>query len=111
MRDHGIQASMNRAGTWHDNAPMLSFLATLKNELVHHHAYQANNEGKAVVRYCVEAFSNRRCLRLSSVFFFAHERHKPVFADSPYDAECTEERFGVSVVAGLVDTAIIRESL
>ena len=34
LKDHGIRASMNGAGSWYDNAPMESFFGTLKSELV-----------------------------------------------------------------------------
>ena len=29
LKDHGIEASMNGAGSWYDNAPMESFFGTL----------------------------------------------------------------------------------
>jgi putative transposase len=59
---HGIVASMNGVGTWYDNAPMESFFATLKNELVHHRAYRSRAEASPDVFYYIEAWYNRRRL-------------------------------------------------
>jgi transposase InsO family protein len=59
---HGIVASMNGAGTWYDNAPMESFFATLKSELVHHRAYRSRAEASPDVFYYIEAWYNRRRL-------------------------------------------------
>ena len=59
---HGIVASMNGVGTWYDNAPMESFFATLKSELVHHRAYRSRAEASPDVFYYIEAWYNRRRL-------------------------------------------------
>jgi len=58
----GIVASMNGVGTWYDNAPMESFFATLKSELVHHRAYRSRAEASPDVFYYIEAWYNRRRL-------------------------------------------------
>jgi len=60
LKDHGIRASMNGAGSWYDNAPMQSFFGTLKSELVHHCVYHARDEAKADVFFYIESFYNRR---------------------------------------------------
>jgi putative transposase len=78
LKDHGIQASMNGAGTWYDNAPMESFFSTLKNELVHHCAYQTRNEAKADVFYYIEAFYNRRRLH-SALDYLSPEAYEQLF--------------------------------
>ena len=40
LKKYGITCSMSRKGNCWDNAPMESFFASLKKELVHHHKYQ-----------------------------------------------------------------------
>jgi transposase InsO family protein len=58
------QISMSRKGNCWDNAPMESFFATLKNELVHHQSYQTREQAKADIFAYIEGFYNR--LRLHS---------------------------------------------
>jgi transposase InsO family protein len=53
FKDWGIQASMNGAGTWYDDAPMGSFLGTLKGEWVHHHVYRTRDEARADLLYYI----------------------------------------------------------
>lgn len=65
LKEHGIQVSMNGVGTWYDNAPMESFIGTLKSERVHHHAYRTRNEARPDLFYYIEAFYNRRRLHSS----------------------------------------------
>jgi putative transposase len=60
LKQHGIQASMNGAGTSYDNAPMESFFGTLKSELVHHRHYRTRAEAGPDLLYYLEAFYNRR---------------------------------------------------
>jgi len=80
---HGIQASMNGLGTWYDNAPMESFLGTLKSERVHHHEYRTRDEASPDVFYYIEGFYNRRRLHSSLDYLSpeAYERfyHKQQF--------------------------------
>jgi transposase InsO family protein len=46
-----------RKGTvWYDNAPMESFFATLKSELVHHRLYHTLTEASTDVFYYIEGF-------------------------------------------------------
>jgi transposase InsO family protein len=78
LKDHGIQASMNGAGTWYDNAPMESFFGTLKSELVHHCAYQARNEAKVDVFYYIESFYNRRRLH-SALDYLSPDEYEQLF--------------------------------
>lgn len=59
---HGIQASMNGAGSWYDNAPMESFFGTLKSERVHHCTYGTREEARADLFFYIEARYNRRRL-------------------------------------------------
>ena len=50
---------MSRKGNCWDNAPMESFFATLKNELVHHHSYQTRVQAKSHIFAYIEGFYNR----------------------------------------------------
>ena len=59
---HGIDASMNGVGSWWDNAPMESFLGTLKSELVYDRAYRSRAEASSDLYYYIEAWYNRRRL-------------------------------------------------
>jgi putative transposase len=61
---HGIKCSMSEPGQCWDNAPMESFFALLKKELVHHEDYQTR--AKASIFEYVETFYNsKRRIRLS----------------------------------------------
>lgn len=55
---HGITCSMSRRGDCWDNAPMESFFASLKKELVHHEDYQTRQEARASLFEYVEVFYN-----------------------------------------------------
>jgi transposase InsO family protein len=78
LKDHGIRASMNGAGTWYDNAPMESFFGTLKSELVYHRAYRTRNEAQADVFYYIESFYNRRRLH-SALDYLSPEEYEQLF--------------------------------
>ena len=60
LAKQGITCSMSRKGNCYDNAPMESFFATLKKELVHHETYATIEEAKASVFEFIEVFSNRQ---------------------------------------------------
>jgi putative transposase len=62
LKMHGIRVSMNGVGTWYDNAPMESFFATLKTELVHHSVYHARDQARIDLFDYIESFYNRRRL-------------------------------------------------
>ncbi len=47
LKEHGITSSMSRKGNCYYNAPMESFFATLKKELVHHEQYRTRAEARA----------------------------------------------------------------
>jgi transposase InsO family protein len=55
---HGIECSMSGVGQCWDNAPMESFFATLKKELVHHEDYQTRQQARASLFEYIEAFYN-----------------------------------------------------
>jgi putative transposase len=55
---HGITCSMSGVGQCWDNAPMESFFASLKKELVHHEDYQSRAEARASIVEYIETFYN-----------------------------------------------------
>ena len=59
LEQHGITYSMSRRGDCWDNAPMESFFASLKKELVHHENYRTRVEARASVFEYIEVFYNR----------------------------------------------------
>jgi putative transposase len=59
LERHGITCSMSRRGDCWDNAPMESFFASLKKELIHHEDYQTRAEARASVFEYIEVFYNR----------------------------------------------------
>jgi putative transposase len=62
---YGITASMSGVGNCYDNAPMESFFATLKTELVHHQRYATVREAKRDIFEYIEGFYNRERLHSS----------------------------------------------
>ena len=59
LREERICCSMSRRGNCWDNAPMESFFASLKKELVHHEDYATREQAKASIFEYIEAFYNR----------------------------------------------------
>lgn len=59
LAGHGITCSMSRRANCWDNAPMESFFATLKKELVHDEDYRTRQEAKASLFEFIEVFYNR----------------------------------------------------
>ena len=59
LTKHGITCSMSRKGNCWDNAPMKSFFATLKKELVHHENYTTHAEARQSLFEYIEVFDNR----------------------------------------------------
>ena len=62
LQQHGMLCSMSRKGDCWDNAPMESFYATLKGELVEQHDYLTRDEARADVFQYLEGWYNRRRL-------------------------------------------------
>jgi transposase InsO family protein len=58
LANHGITCSMSRRGDCWDNAPMESFFASLKKELVHHEHYETRAQARASIFEYIEAFYN-----------------------------------------------------
>jgi transposase InsO family protein len=59
LRRHDVTCSMSRKANCWDNAPMESFFATLKKELVHRHRYQTRDEARRSLFEYIEIFYNR----------------------------------------------------
>jgi transposase InsO family protein len=55
---HGIECSMSGVGQCWDNAPMESFFASLKKELVHDEDYQTRAEARSSIVEYMEVFYN-----------------------------------------------------
>ena len=76
LAKHGIECSMSGVGQCWDNAPMESFFATLKKELVHHEDYQTRAEARRSIVEYIEVFYNakRRHSSLGYVSPVAYEQ-------------------------------------
>jgi putative transposase len=59
LSEERIACSMSRRGNCWDNAPMESFFASLKKELVHDEDYATRAEARASIFEYIEAFYNR----------------------------------------------------
>jgi transposase InsO family protein len=59
LAEHGITCSMSRRADCWDNAPMESFFASLKKELVHHEDYTTRAQARASLFEYIEVFYNR----------------------------------------------------
>ena len=55
---HQMRASMSATGNCYDNAPMESFFATLKKELVYRQTYATRNEAALSIFHYIEGFYN-----------------------------------------------------
>lgn len=56
----GAIRSMSRTGDVYDNAPMESFFASLKMELIHHRRYRTRQEARSDIFEYIEVFYNRQ---------------------------------------------------
>ncbi len=59
LASQGITCSMSRKGNCWDNAPMESFFATLKKELVFHQHYRTREQARQSLFEYIEVFYNR----------------------------------------------------
>jgi transposase InsO family protein len=62
LSTQNVVVSMSRTGNVYDNAPMESFFATLKTELIHRRHYQNHREAKSDIFEYIEVFYNRQRL-------------------------------------------------
>lgn len=56
LGEYGITCSMSHRGDCWDNAPMESFFASLKKELIHHEDYATREQAKASIFEYIEVF-------------------------------------------------------
>jgi putative transposase len=77
LAKQGIECSMSRRGNYWHNAPVESFFATVKKELVHREKYHTCEQAKASLFHYIEVFYNRR------------RRHSALGYLSPHDFEHT----------------------
>ena len=78
LAEKGITCSTSRKGDCYDNAPMESFFASLKKELVHHENYPTREAAKASLFESIEVFYNRI------------RRHSSLGYVAPAEFECSE---------------------
>jgi putative transposase len=69
---------MSGKGDCYDNAPMESFFASMKKELVHHETYPTREAAKASLFEYIEVFYNRI------------RRHSALGYVAPAEFECTD---------------------
>ena len=60
IKKAGLTQSMSRKGECLDNAPMESFFASLKKELVHRQRFETRAQAKAAIFEYIEFFYNRQ---------------------------------------------------
>ena len=75
LSENGMICSMSRKGDCWDNAPMESFFATLKTELVNREQFKTRQEAKTKIFEYIEVFYNRQ------------RRHSTLGNQSPVDFE------------------------
>jgi transposase InsO family protein len=83
---------MNAVGGRYDNAPMESFIGTLKTELVYHRRYRTRDEARADLFFYIEAFYSPRrrhsslgCLRPEAYEQVYYQRSKSRLSPCPQD--------------------------
>jgi transposase InsO family protein len=77
LSDHRMVGSMSRKGNCWDNAPMESFYATLKTEMIYHEKFITREEAQAEIFEYIEVFYNRK------------RRHSSLGSKSPAEFEIT----------------------
>ena len=80
LHDNKMICSMSRKGDCWDNAPMESFFATLKTELIFHEQFATREEAKRKIFEYIEVFYNRQ------------RRHSTIGYQSPADYEAKQEK-------------------
>jgi len=80
LEGYGITCSMSRKGDCWDNAPMESFFATLKTELIFPERFTTREEAKRKIFEYIEVFYNRQ------------RRHSTIGYQSPADYEAKQEK-------------------
>jgi transposase InsO family protein len=75
LQQYGILCSMSRRGNCWDNAPVESFFATLKKELVHRNSYRTREEAMTSIFRYIEVFYNRQ-RRHSSLGYISPDEYE-----------------------------------
>ncbi len=78
LLDQQALVSMSRTGNVYDNAPMESFFATLKTELIHQRTYPSRQQAKADIFEYIEVFYNRQRLH-SALNYRSPAEHESLF--------------------------------
>lgn len=65
LRGYGMRSSMSRKGDCWDNAPMESFFATLKKELIYRRKFRTREQARKEIFEYIEVFYNRERLHSS----------------------------------------------
>ena len=65
LAEHGLLASMSRAGNCYDNAFIESFFSSLKYELVYHQRFATRAQARTAIFDYIETFYNRTRLHSS----------------------------------------------
>jgi transposase InsO family protein len=79
LGEYGITCSMSGRGDCWDNAPMESFFASLKKELIHFEDYATREQARASIFEYIEVFYNRE------------RRHSTLGYRSPADYEASQD--------------------
>lgn len=82
LKQSNITCSMSRKGNCWDNAPIESFFATLKRELIHYRRYQNRDEARRDIFEYIEVWYNRK-RKHSSIGYLSpgqYEHHHQILA-------------------------------
>jgi transposase InsO family protein len=84
LREHGAVASMSRRGNCHDNAPVESFFASLKSDVVRGRRFETHAEARSALFAYIETFYNRR-RRHSSLGYLTPDEYERRHRSRPSD--------------------------
>ena len=79
LAEHGLVASMSRAGNCYDNAFIESFWSSLKYELVYHRRFATRAEARTAIFDYIETFYNRTRLH-SALGYRSPEQFEQLFS-------------------------------
>jgi transposase InsO family protein len=82
LEDAGCVCSMSRKGNCWDNAPVESFFATLKRELVHDRRYQTRRQAQSEIFEFIEVWYNRKRRHSSLGYLCPAEYEEKMFTQS-----------------------------
>ena len=73
LASYGMRSSMSRKGDCWDNAPMESFFATLKKELIHQRRFRTREEARREIFEYIEVYYDRERLHSSQGYVYSAE--------------------------------------